>query len=232
MNKKLIVLSALFIWATSAFSQSSSSEGAAHKVSLSAQAQVQVVPDLLTFSLTTVREASAAQAVQAQLKSALDAALSSVRADTAPGLMDVRTGRFGLSPRYARDGNITGWQGSAELVLEGSDFVRLAGAAGKVQSLSVARVSFGLSPAQRERAQAQAQTQAIAMFRQRAADIAHAFGATGYVVDDVNVQFDDAFVQPRREMMTVRAMADAAPVPVEAGLMTVSVSASGSVRLQ
>lgn len=232
MFKTLIVFSALSIWATSIFGQTNSAEVPARRVSFSAQAQVQVVPDLLTFSLTTVREDSAAQVVQSELKTALDAALSSVKADAVPGLLDVRTGRFAISPRYARDGKITGWHGSAELVLQGSDFVRIASAAGKVQTLSVGQVSFGLSQALHERAQAQAQTQAIALFRQRATDMATAFDAKGYVVDDVNVQFENASVQPRREMMAVRAMADTAPVPIEAGLTAVHVSVSGSVRLQ
>jgi hypothetical protein len=60
--------------------------------------------------------------VQNQLKVVLDAALAEARKTAAPGQMDVRTGNFSLYPRYGRDGKISGWQGSAELVLEGRDF--------------------------------------------------------------------------------------------------------------
>jgi len=232
MNKKLIVLSALVIWATSAFGQTVAADGPARRVSLSAQAEVRLAPELITLSMSTVREGYAAQAVQSELQTALDAALTVVKADAAPALMAVRTGRFGLSPRYGRDGKISGWLGSAELVLEGSDFLRIAAAAGKVESMTVARVGFALSPQQRQRAQEQAQTQAIALFRQRAADIAKAFDAAGYTVDDVSLRYDDAPTPMRSERLSVRAMSDIAAVPVEAGLTTVRVSASGSVRLK
>lgn len=232
MTRILIVASALLACATGVFGQTIATDGPARRVTLSAQGQVQVAQDLMTVSMSTTREGIEAQTVQSQLKSALDVALALVKQDAAPGLMEVRTGRFGLAPRYGRDGKISGWQGSAELVLEGSDFLRITTAAGKVQTLTVARVGFGLSPLQRDRAQAQAQAQAIASFRLRASDIAKAFDAPGYVVDDVHLRYDDAFAQPRPEMMAVRAMADSAPVPAQAGLTTVVVSASGSVRLK
>jgi len=232
MTRVLIVASALLACATGVFGQTAAVDAPARRVTLSAQAQVQVTQDLMTVSLSTTREGIEAQIVQSQLKGALEAALAEVKKDALPGQMDVRTGRFGLSPRYGRDGKISGWQGSAEIVLEGADFLRITAAAGKVQTLTVARVGFGLSPQQRERAQALAQAQAIASFRQRAGDIAKAFDAPGYSLDDVQLRYDDVFIQPRPEMMAVRAMADSAPVPAEAGLTTVQVSASGSVRLK
>ncbi len=232
MTRRLIVASAFLACATGVFGQTTAAETPARRVTLSAQGQVQVTQDLMTVLLSSTREGIEAQTVQSQLKGALDAALAEVKKDALPGQMDVRTGRFGLSPRYGRDGKISGWHGSAELVLEGSDFLRITAAAGKVQTLTVARVGFGLSPLQRVRAQAQAQAQAIASFRLRASDIAKAFDAPGYVVDDVQLRYDDVFIQPRPEVMAVRAMADSAPVPAEAGLTTVVVSASGSVRLK
>lgn len=232
MTRSLIVFGALFVWVTSAFCQSVGVDGPARRVTLSAQAQVQVAQDLITLSMNTVREGTEAQTVQSQLKRALDAALLEVKKDASPGLMDVRTGRFGLSPRYGRDGKISGWQGTAELVLEGSDFLRITAAAGKVQTLTVARVGFGLSLLQRQKVQEQAQTQAIVLFRQRASDIAKAFDAADYTVDDVHLRYDDALPQPRPEMMALRTLSDSAAVPVEAGLTTVTVSVSGSVRLK
>lgn len=232
MTRFLIVASALLVCASGVFGQTPVTDAPARRVSLSAQGQVQVAQDQMMVLLSTTREAIEAQTVQSELKNALDAALAVVRKDAVPGQLDVRTGRFGLTPRYGRDGKITGWQGSAELVLEGADFLRITTAAGKVQTLTVARVGFGLSPQQRERAQAQAQAQAIASFRQRASDIAKAFDASGYLVDDVHLRYDDALAQPRPEMMAVRALADTAPVPAEAGLTNVIVSASGSIRLK
>src|SRR4051812_32615475 len=78
---------------------------------LSASGTVEVQQDLLTLSLTTTREGPDANAVQAQLKSALDSALAEARKAALTGQMDVRTGNFSLYPRYARDGKISGWNG-------------------------------------------------------------------------------------------------------------------------
>ncbi len=232
--QKVIACIALSACAGAGFGQTNLQPLPAQRVNLSAQSSVQVAQDLLTLSLSTTREGTDAQVVQSQLKAALDAALVLAKKDARALLMEVRTGRFGLSPRYSRDGKISGWQGSAELVLEGQDVARISETAGKLTTLSVASASFGLTPAQRQAAQAQAQNQAIALFRQRATEIAKAFDFSAYSLGEVSVNFDEG-VPPgdRAPMMAARAMtAEAAPVPVEAGLASVSVSVSGSVQLK
>eukprot|EP01137_Pigoraptor_chileana_P030419 Opistho-2@16944 len=77
---------------------------------LSATSTVEVQQDLLAMSLTTTRDGSDANAVQAQLKAALEAALAEAKKSAQPGQLDVRTGNFGLYPRYAKDGKLNGWQ--------------------------------------------------------------------------------------------------------------------------
>jgi predicted secreted protein len=146
--------------------------------------------------------------------------------------MEVRTGRFGLTPRYAREGKLTGWQGSAELILEGQDIARISATAGKLQTLNVTNMSFGLTPLQRQTAQATTQSLAIALFRQRASEIAKSFDLTGYTLGEVAVNFDDSGPMPRPMMMSARTMASDTNVPVEAGLTSVSVTVSGSVQLK
>jgi hypothetical protein len=89
---------------------------------LSASGSVEVVQDLLAITLSATREGSDATVVQTQLKTALDAALAEARKQAVPGQLDVRTGSFSLYPRYSREGKISNWVGSAELVLEGRDF--------------------------------------------------------------------------------------------------------------
>ncbi|OLP06741.1 hypothetical protein BLL52_2981 [Rhodoferax antarcticus ANT.BR] len=232
--QKVIAYIAFSAWAGAGFAQTNLQPLPAQRVNLSAQSSVQVAEDLLTLSLSTTREGTDAQVVQNQLKTALDAALVLAKKDAQALLMEVRTGRFGLSPRYSRDGKITGWQGTAELVLQGQDVARISATAGKLTTLSVASASFGLTPAQRQAAQAQAQNQAIALFRQRATDIAKAFDFGAYTLGEVSVNFDEGGPPNyRASMMAVRAeAAETAPVPVEAGLALVSVSVSGSVQLK
>ena len=68
---------------------------------LSASGTVEVQQDLLSMTLSTTRDGTDAASVQTQLKTALDAALAEARKNAQPGQLDVRTGNFSLSPRYA-----------------------------------------------------------------------------------------------------------------------------------
>ena len=68
---------------------------------LSANASVEVAKDLLSITFSTSREGSDANAVQAQLKQALDAAAAEAKKAARPGQLDVQTGNFSLYPRYA-----------------------------------------------------------------------------------------------------------------------------------
>jgi predicted secreted protein len=201
-------------------------------VQLAAQGSVEAPQDLLSISMNTTKQGPDAGAVQNQLKAALDAALAQARAR--PGQMDVHTGNFNLSPRYDRDGKITGWQGSVELVLQGRDFALISTTAGKIQTLTVGNVTFGLSREQRERVEGEAQAMAIEHFKARASQIAKGFGFAGYTLREVSVNTNDQPMPPRPRMMALEARAamSDAPVPVQAGNSTVLVTVSGTVQLK
>lgn len=203
-------------------------------VQLSAQGSVEAPQDLLSISMNTTRQGPDASTVQNQLKAALDAALAQARQGARPDQMDVHTGSFNLSPRYDRDGKITGWQGSVELVLQGRDFALISATAGKIQTLTVGNVTFGLSREQRERVEGEAQTMAIDHFKARASQIAKGFGFAGYTLREVSVNTNDQVMPPRPRMMAMEARAamSDAPVPVQAGNSTVVVTVSGTVQLK
>jgi len=203
-------------------------------VQLSASATAEVQQDLLSLAMNTTREGPDAGTVQNQLKLALDAALVEARKTAMPGQMDVRTGNFSLYPRYGRDGKISGWQGGAELLLEGRDFARISSAAGKIQTLTIGGVSFGLSREQRAKTETEVQAAAIERFKSRAADIANSFGFSGYSLKEVSVNANDQGVSPRPRMLAMEAKVSSAdaPVPIEAGRSAVVVTVSGSVQLK
>jgi predicted secreted protein len=201
---------------------------------LSASGHVEVQQDLLSLSLTTTREGSDPNAVQGQLKAALDAALVEARKAAQPGQLDVRTGNFSLYPRHGRDGKISSWNGTAELVLEGRDFARITQTAGKVQTMTLGNVSFGLSREQRAKVEAEAQAIAIDRFKSKAGELAKGFGFSGYSLREVAVNAHDQGFVPRPRTMAMEAKAAQADmaVPVEAGKSTVMVTVSGSVQLR
>jgi predicted secreted protein len=201
-------------------------------VQLSADGQVEVAQDMLSMTLSGTKEGSDPAAVQNQLKAALDTALAEARKNVSPGQMDVRTGSFGLYPRYSKDGKIASWQGSAELVLEGRDFTRITTTAGRISMMTLARTGFGLSREQRAKVEGDAQSQAIERFKAKATDLSRSFGFKGYTLREVAVNTSDSSPMPRPRMMAMEAKAAAdSPVPVEAGKSTVTVNVSGSVQM-
>lgn len=214
-----------------------------HVMTLSATAAMEVPMDVLSITLSATREAAEAGVAQAQLTQALDAALALARPLARPGQLDVRTGGFSLSPRYAptpaRTSSgapaIVGWIGRAELRLEGRDLAGVARLAGQLSSLSVSQVGFSLSRESREQAEAQTSRQAIQAFRDRAQAYAQQFGYAAYTIREVQVGLQDPVMYLQARMPMVRAagapmVADAA-IPVEAGQTTVSSTVSGSVHM-
>lgn len=204
------------------------------QISLSASGQVEAPQDWLTVRMGLTREGTDAAAVQNQLKAAIDAALTTARAQARSRQMEVRSGAFGVSPRYSRDGKINGWQGSAEVVLEGRDVALITATAGKLPTLTVSSMGFSLSREARRQLESEVQAQAIERFRARAAEVTKAFGFASYTLGAVSISSTDEGVRPMPRMMAMEAkaaMADA-PLPVEAGTDTVSVTVSGSINVR
>ncbi len=200
-------------------------------VSLNASASLEVPKDWLTLVFSTSREGTDATAVQNQLKQALETALTEARKAARPGQVDVQTGNFSLYPRYTAKGGSNGWTGSAELVVEGRDLAAISQLAGRIQTLTVARTSFGLSREAREKVDADVTAQAIAQFKLKAEQVARQFGFGGWTLREVQVHGNDA-APPMMRMQAMRAGAAAdESLPVEAGKATVTVSVSGSVQL-
>lgn len=203
---------------------------------LSATGTVEVQQDLLVLTLATNKEGADAATVQTQLKQALDSALAEAKRAAQPDQMDVRTGAFGMYPRYGKEGKINGWQGRAELILQGRDFSRITTTAGKIQSMPISQIAFDLSREAREKVEGEAQTKAIEQFKSRANELARGFGFSGYTLREVAVNSNEMIPGPRPRMMAMEAkmssMSADAPVPVEAGKAQVVVNVSGAVQLR
>jgi predicted secreted protein len=202
-------------------------------VNLTATASAEVARDLMSVVLTTTREGPDAQAVQTAVKQALDAALAEARRVAKPGQVDVQTGNFSLSPRYSSKGQMIGWQGSAELLIEGRDMPAIAQLVGRISSLTIARVGYNISRELREKTEAEVSAQAIARYRAKAAEAARAFGYGGYTLREVTVGTNEppSGVVPMMRAQAMSTQAESAPLPVEAGRAVVSVSVNGTVQL-
>jgi predicted secreted protein len=207
-------------------------------MSLGATATVEVTKDVLGVVFSTTREGADAQAVQAALKQALDAALAEARRIARPGQVEVQTGNFALYPRYAtpRPGGqpqITGWQGTAELVVQGKDSAAIAQLTGRISTMTIQRVGYTLSREAREKVEAEVSADAIARWRTRAQQMAQAFGYAGYTVREVHVATNDPGPGAPVPLMRAKAMAADAgeALPTEAGKGEVTVTVNGTVQM-
>jgi predicted secreted protein len=202
-------------------------------VHIDASAEREVLQDWLTAVLVARAQAGDATTVQNQLKTVLEGALQQARAQARSGGLEVRTGGFSVYPRHGRDGQIAGWQGQAELFLEGQDVAQVAALAGRLQGMTVSQMRFSLSPRAASQVEAEVRQEAIARFRSTAQDVARAFGLSAYDLREVTVGgAPDAPVLRRVMSAEVGAAATSAPVPVEPGKATVRITVSGTIRLR
>lgn len=200
-------------------------------VNLTASASAEVARDVLSVTLMATREGVDASAVQSALKQALDAALTEARRVAKPGQVDLQTGNFTLFPRYSKQNVISGWQGSAELGVEGRDMPAIAALSGRITTMTIGRVGYNLSRESREKIEGELASQAIARFRTKAAEYAKQFGYSGFNLREVTVNTGEPNAPvPLPRMRAMAASSDEA-LPVEPGKGTVTVSVSGSVQM-
>jgi predicted secreted protein len=204
-------------------------------VNLSSSATLDVPRDWMSVTFSVTREGVDANAVQAALKEALDAALKQAQAARRPdGQVEVRTGAFSLQPRYGAKGQMNGWTGTTELVVQGRDMPAIAALVGRIGTMTVAGLDYGVSREAREKVEQELAAQAIAGFRAKAAAYARDFGYAGFTIREVTVQTDQQQgpPPPRPFMLKSAAMAPAGDaLPTEAGKGSVTSTVNGSVTL-
>lgn len=226
---------ALALLASAAVAQAQVQAAPQNVVNLSAEASLELPQDLLVVTLSVTREGFEPATVQAQLRQALDSALAEARKAVRAGQLDLRTGSFSVSPRYAAKptpggNNINGWLGRAELVIEGKDIAAISQLAGRLSTLQVVRTVFGLSREAREKVESEVAAQAISRFRARAQAYAQLFGFGSYVLREVAVGGGEVGAPMLRARLMGAAPAEESQ-PVEAGKALVSVTVSGSIQL-
>ncbi|KVN05050.1 SIMPL domain-containing protein [Burkholderia stagnalis] len=203
-------------------------------LSLSSQASAEVPQDIIHITLFYEQQAKDPGSLTAALNQRADAALAQAKGVSG---VTAHTGAFSVYPSTDRDGKISAWRGRTEIVLESRDFAAASKLAGQLSNLmQIANVEFSLSPEAQRAAEQKLTTEAIKSFRVRADEAAKAFGYNSYAIRDVNVG-GGRNVQPYPRMMAMAAPAMdsakmSAPIAVEGGKATVSVTVNGSVQMK
>jgi predicted secreted protein len=208
-------------------------------LNLSASASVEVAKDLLAVTFSASKEGSDANVVQAQLKQALDAALAEAKKAARPGQVEVQTGNFSLYPRYSSSvssgrASISGWQGSAEMTVEGRDMAAIGQLTGRITTMAISRVNYSLSREAGQKVEGEVTAEAISRYRAKAAEYAKQFGYGGFTIREVSVGTNEPMSAPM-PMMAMRSAVAPSPsdaLSVEPGKASVTATVNGTVQMK
>lgn len=201
-------------------------------LSLTAEVRKAVEPDLMHVVLaveSAQKDLGAAnRKVLVQINEALDG-LKPYGPGLTAAIQQVMT-----SPVYDEKGKPGGWRVRAEMVVQGTDFEKVASTVGRLSTrMELTQLEFVLSPGQRQKVQEDLRTQLGQEFNAKARSTAAALGYRNAQIREVSLQEDGHF-GPRPMMAREMALmaADGAPsLPTQAGPTEVVVRMHGSVFL-
>ena len=201
---------------------------------LDATVTSEVAPDLAVVTLAIVREGPDVAPLTKDVNEAMARAFADAR--TVPAVT-AANGGYSTFPRFDSRGGSntrTGWQVRAEVVLKSKDFDALGILVGRLsQSLQISGSSFEISPEVRARESASLTERGARAFLDKAQATTRAFGYAGYSIRHVTVGSPDLGRAPRVQFAEAAVMAKSvAPMPIESGRVTLSLTVSGSVQMR
>lgn len=222
MHKKgLKLLAATLLFASAA--------RAGTTVDISAEATRAARNDLIRATLFAEATGSASATAARHVNTLIGEAITTAKEQPK---VKVQTGSTHTYPIYAKGGRIESWRMRSEIILETQDIPALSELVGNLQTtLGVAGVSLTPSPETRKKAENEATLEAITAFKVRAKLVADTFGQS-YRIKHLNIGRQD-FRQPTL-MLRAAPMAAAmenAPMPMEAGESSVSVTVNGQIEI-
>lgn len=199
-------------------------------VELQAEAQREIQNDLLNATLyVELNDASPAALANAVNRSVNDA----LRMAKDYKGVRVRSGNNQAYPVYAKGNVLQGWRARAEIRIESRDFEAASGLIGKLQAgMQLGSLTFSVSPESRRAAENELIGEAIGAFKARAEIVRTALAGRGYKLQRLNVANGYNSPQPRLAMARMATAGQEVAAPsLEAGVSTVTVSASGAIEI-
>ncbi|PKO90093.1 MAG: cyclic nucleotide-binding protein [Betaproteobacteria bacterium HGW-Betaproteobacteria-12] len=199
-------------------------------IELSAEASRPAANDLLRASVYGEASGSNPAELARKINQDIAEALKLIRSHPT---VTVKTGQQSTYPVYGQSQKVDSWRLRSELLLEAKDQATMSELLGKLQAMRLAlgHLTQLPSPATRAVAEDEATRDAIRAFRARAGLIAEQFGKP-YKIKQLNVQQQGSQPPPVPMFRAAKTMmAEAAPMPIEAGDSLVTTSVSGQIEL-
>ena len=203
-------------------------------LTLDASATSEVAPDLAIFTLAIVREGPDVAPLTKDINAALAKAFADAKA--VPTVI-ASNGGYSTFPRYETRNNQSvrnGWTVRAEMIVKSKDFNAIGALVGKLsETMQITGSTFDISPELRAKESSLLIDRAAQAFQDKATAASRAFGYAGYSIREVTVGSDGQSGGLRPMMMdSLKMRAAAAPVPVESGRVTLTVTVNGSVLMR
>jgi predicted secreted protein len=199
------------------------------QVSFQVERSRDVANDWATATVGITAEDSDPARLADRVNGTMRAALERARA--AEGI-EVRSGGYRTHP--VTDGDkITRWRASQDLLLESGDIDALSGLIGALQEdLQLRGIQFGVSDARRRETEAALVAEALAAFRERAAQVQQELGARGWSIVTLHLQTQGGEAPHPMEMRNQMFDAAAAPPAFEGGDSTLRVFVNATIELE
>lgn len=230
--KRLLVLAVTVLSANATFAQTAPEP--LNLVRLDAVVSAPITPDTAVLTMAAEKSGTDASAVTQMINKIMGDALREAKAVSG---VEAITGNFSTQQQYDNKGNVIGWTVRSDLILKSKDFGSLGKLSGNLsQSLKIVGSGFEVSRALRSSEEAVLLQRGLQAFQAKAKTAAQTLGFSGYSLREINIQqaqLEGGNNQPRPMMMMARgAMADAAPVQIEAGRTAINLTVSGSIQLK
>ena len=204
-------------------------------LTLDATVATDVIPDLAIITLAAEAQGPDAAPITRQVQHAINTALAQAKATAG---VTAQTGAFATHQRFSNSGVRDGWTVRAELILKAKDFAELGSLAGRLaqQNLMIISSGFELSRELREREETGLIERGIAAFRNKAQTASRAFGFGSFTIREVSlgsIGGDTRPIEPKMYAMrgVAATQSDAAPVAIEGGKVTLTLSVNGTVEM-
>lgn len=203
-------------------------------INLSAKASREVDNDVLTLHFNVIEQGKEVNVVQETLRTKLAEALAIIRPLIKDGEVEVETRGFSVGPLYYKNtSNVVGYKGTTSLVVRGTDTATISTLASSVTSMSVAGTSNSLSRKARTALDKELVAEAIATYREKAADAATGFGYDTWAIQEISVSVGGNDYGGSRSMgfSAAAVSAESTPLEIEGGKTTVNASVSGTITV-
>lgn len=200
------------------------------RVSLNASSSIKVPQDELQATLYAISEGEEADKTAAEVSQHMQRALSILERQKE---IKAQTGSFSTQPVYSKD-KITGWRTRQNLQLKSSNAAQLSQLLGRLQNhLSIQNIRYGVSEAERTKAENILIETALKNFQHRARLITHSMHREKYRLIDINIS--SSHTSPRA-IHPVRAAANDAEkipaTPIQAGTEKMEIMINGTIEMQ